>query len=139
MEKVVSLVDLDVVVIKASGPLTDKQLGKYEKELGQKLNKQVVILPFGLDLYTYMQEEPAEDIWSELKDIVKIKKEEKQKEYRLLNKEEYERLMEYRSRKSTEERWDRLSNGNKYIVYTESGDMGIQLYSLDNFFNKTIL
>lgn len=79
--------------------------------------------------------------WDEIIKAVakKIQQEDKQKEYRLLNKEEYERLMSYRSRKSNEERWNRLSKGNKYIVYAETGDMGIQLYSLDTFYNKPIL
>lgn len=158
MEKVVSLIDLDVVVIKASGPLTDKQLGKYEKELGQKLNKQVVILPFGLDLYTYMQEEPAEDIWSDLKDAMskgtksphewdniirstasKIQKEDKKIEYKLINKEEYLKLKNGISARKHEADWKNLAKDSKYVVYTDTEDMGIQLYSLDTFYDKSIL
>lgn len=159
MEKVVSLVDLDVVVIKATGHLTNAQIIKYEKDLSQKLNKQVVILPYGLELCTYEEEEPAEDIWTDLKDAMKsenrmysykwndilktiaskIQKEDKKVEYKLLNKEEYLKLKNGISVRKHEADWKNLAKDSKYVVYTDTEDMGIQLYSLDTFFNKPIL
>lgn len=159
MEKVVSLVDLDVVVIKASGHLTNTQITKHEKELSQKLNKQVVILPFGLELCTCEAEEHTEDILSDLKVAMKskdrlyshewnnilrsigskIQKEDKKVEYKLLNKEEYLKLKNGISARKHEADWKSLAKDSKYVVYTDTEDMGIQLYSLDTFFNKPIL
>lgn len=160
MEKVVSLVDLDVVVIKTTLAYTKEQIEKHEKELSQKLNKQVVILPYGLELCTYeKEEEPVKDIWTDLKDEMKsenrmyshewndilkaiaskIQKEDKKVEYKLLNKEEYLKLKNGISARKHESDWKNLAKDSKYVVYTDTEDMGIQLYSLDTFFNEPIL
>lgn len=188
MEKVVSLVDTDVVIVKANKAMTDIQLGKMEKDLSEKLNKKVVAIPYGLDVIEYgaikkeakniknnkelvveakidIDTEEATNNLEHLRDVAEcinkelsntcketsnifteIKKQREilnkdriNKEYKLLTKEEYKELMIKISSEQHEVRWNRLSKGNKYIVCTDTEEMGIQLYSLDTFYNKPIL
>ncbi|WP_270647470.1 hypothetical protein [Paeniclostridium hominis] len=59
--------------------------------------------------------------------------------YKVLNKEQFLELKKEMSDRANEEQWNRLAKGNKYIVLTEDESMGIQLYSLDNFFDNNNL
>lgn len=178
MSKVVSLVDTDVVIVKSQLNNEDV-INKQEENLTQKLGKKVVILPAGLEIVDYQDnnnktiinsfESNSIDIatidlneidpWEDLKDAMKsenrmyshewnnilkaiaykIQKEDKKVEYKLLNKEEYLKLKNGISARKHESDWKHLAKDSKYVVYTDTEDMGIQLYSLDTFFNKPIL
>lgn len=83
VREVTSLVDRDIVIIKAFKDMEDKEIKRHEKELSKKLNKKVVVLPNYLELCDYkdtltqMQMLPCElkeqtvDTWEELKDALR--------------------------------------------------------------------
>ena len=168
MEKVVSLVDTDVVIVKAQKVMTNIQLGKTEKELSEKLNKKVVVIPYGFDVIECgavkqdikaLEDEssiPTVEVKLEL-DTYEVEQFVKEQidsikagietvidkiagpKYKVLNKEDYMKPKIDKAMKSYEEQWNRLSKGGKYVIYTEDGDKNIHYYSLDYFYNKPIL
>lgn len=219
MREVVSLVDTDIVIVKAKRPMTNIQLGKTEKNLSEKLNKKVVVIPHDLDICDYKENKKTtinhdeikinnsskekdmtlkakvdidseeatkkleamkleaqgiknlldEEYMQKLKDTsdcimnmakviakatgdtlagaientnyraLNIYSSNSKPKYKVLNKEQFLELKKEMIDKANEEQWNRLAKGNKYIVLTEDESMGIQLYSLDNFFDNNNL
>lgn len=67
MDKVVSLIDQDIVIVKSKNAITQEQIDKYEKELTEKLSKKVIILPCGLEICDYKESEKTTINYDEIK------------------------------------------------------------------------
>lgn len=168
MNEVVSLVNTDVVIVKAQKVMDDEQIKQQEDKLTEKIGKKVVIIPAGFDviecgtvkqdikvvedesfvptvefkleLDTYEVEQfVKEQVNSIQSGIETVINKIAEPKYKVLNKEDFIKRKMDKVMKNQEEVWDRLSKGGKYVICTEDSNKNTHYYSLDYFYNEPIL